>query len=233
MELFLRLLLAHMLGDFAFQSSKLAAMKREGWKGLAIHLGVVAAFTVLLVVGYSPRWWLVALVAILPHLLLDAYRSSLNKSSAWGELVYFLLDQGVHIALLLTVAAVFSGEYPWEWFYPLRQFSGTSRLMFLVIVGIFLLWEVPLLERYVLNLLGRCRKESSRFQVSKVHRFAGGAERLVGVLLAARLTPWAFPLAFLPRLALSSDRACALLRALVSALLTALSVWMLVATGSL
>ncbi|TEU11465.1 MAG: DUF3307 domain-containing protein, partial [Anaerolineales bacterium] len=45
MPVMLRLLLAHMLGDFVAQPLMLVAMKRKGWRGIIIHSAIVTAFT--------------------------------------------------------------------------------------------------------------------------------------------------------------------------------------------
>lgn len=79
----MRILAAHLLGDFLFQNRWLARMKRDSIVGLLIHCAITS-----LALGIVCGWWDGRLfLAFLSHLLID--RLDLGKR-VWPR----LLDQG-------------------------------------------------------------------------------------------------------------------------------------------
>jgi len=220
MELFIRLVLAHMLGDFTFQSYTLATMKREGWKGLSIHSLLIVAFTLLLSLGASPWWWAITLIIGLTHLALDTSRSSLARSSPRRELAYFIGDQAAHLLLILAVVVSFEGAFPrWEFNSP-QEVPLRLKFMLLGIAFISIIWVIPLMERYVLNLSSRCASPNISTKVDFLQRILGSIERLLAVILFVRVVPIAGILPFIPRIFLRGKRRCNLLRVVVSFILT-------------
>ncbi|HDN79904.1 MAG: hypothetical protein DRI61_03420 [Chloroflexi bacterium] len=199
MELLIRLLLAHMLGDFAFQSSGLVIMKKESWKGLAIHTLIVTVCTAALSWGYSPLWWAITLVVSGSHMALDAFRSSIPRAEPSREFLYFLGDQFLHLGLILATVLAFERSLPrWD-FASSAEIPLHLKVMICFIAFIFLLWEVPLVERYVLDLLPSCYVPRANFQIEPLQRLLGGIERTLFVLLFIMASPLAVILAFIPR----------------------------------
>src|SRR5690606_26022925 len=99
-ELLLRVLVAHFLADFVFQSNKMAKSKDESgmksgyfWLHNAIHVLILA----LLVWDY--HHWPVWLSISLGHLVIDALKKFFRKPSVG----VFIIDQLVHIILIVGV----------------------------------------------------------------------------------------------------------------------------------
>ena len=98
-DLLLRLLIAHLLGDFLLQprswveERKAKHFRSSGlwWHG-AVH-GVLA----LLAMG-DLRWWPLALVIACTHVAIDILKSYKDTGSA----KWFLLDQVLHLAVLVA-----------------------------------------------------------------------------------------------------------------------------------
>lgn len=88
------LILAHVLADFAFQTTWMVANKRR-WQGLAAHGAVVLA-TAVAATGCLD-WSLLWLSAL--HVAIDAL-----KARTRGGLRPFLLDQAAHLATLVALA---------------------------------------------------------------------------------------------------------------------------------
>lgn len=99
-DLLLRLLIAHLLGDFFLQprawvEDRMAKHFRSPglwWHG-AVH-GVLA----LLAIG-GLRWWPLALAIAVAHVAIDILKSYKDGASA----KWFVLDQALHVAVLLAV----------------------------------------------------------------------------------------------------------------------------------
>ncbi len=99
----LKLLTAHLAGDYLFQSSRLAREKHRP-AFLALHL--LAHAVLLALVGLtepsSPRLWLVLLAVLAAHAAIDAATSRRTPRN----LRLLSLDQGLHLASLVVAAHV-------------------------------------------------------------------------------------------------------------------------------
>ncbi len=93
MALFLRLLLGHILGDFAFQPGRLVRAKRTGFQGQALHAAIVTACTAAALVGDLDAAWPAVLAAGLAHLAIERVsvpaRNTAAHAAAWqgGEVL--------------------------------------------------------------------------------------------------------------------------------------------------
>ena len=118
MELFLVLLLAHLLSDFAFQTSNTCvskARKHERSVHQYIHAGIVIGLTWLMVLDLD-FWWC-ALVIGASHLVIDIWKSYRDEKVSW-----FVLDQLLHLAVLCGVAYIWTLRH--EWTLPLGIEQG-------------------------------------------------------------------------------------------------------------
>lgn len=110
--MFALLLLAHLLGDFVFQSNRMIADKAAGWRGHARH---VCYHALILVLCCIPLWRprLCALLLLLTlglncgvHFLQDRakQRLSVGVRSAPARVGLFLADQFLHAAVLAILS---------------------------------------------------------------------------------------------------------------------------------
>ena len=102
-KLFLCLLLAHLMADFALQTSKTCESKRvkrwsSGWH--YVHAAIVFALSWL--VSFHLEFWWCALVIAVTHFAIDIWKSYREDKVKW-----FVTDQLLHIAILVVVA--------WQW----------------------------------------------------------------------------------------------------------------------
>lgn len=103
------LLLGHVLGDFVFQTDRMARSKHR-LRPLLTHAAIVTivhlvAFTLFL----TQETALLVLAIGVSHLLVDAVSARLRPRDGTST-VGFLADQGVHLLVLLVV---------WHWFAPI------------------------------------------------------------------------------------------------------------------
>ena len=108
------LLLAHLMGDFVFQSERVVRGKAAGrWSAYlehaAVHFGLMIVTLLLFTgsLGISSTWILI-LVILLSHLLFD-WLKTLLKSRTRQQLLLFVLDQMLHVMVIFIGAAVISG----------------------------------------------------------------------------------------------------------------------------
>ena len=108
MEFFIKLLLAHILGDFLFQPDKWIKDKQRSGirsKYLYYHIGV-HLLMLLIIFGFDFKYWLGYLIIIISHFVFDLIKVKLLKKENAGYL--FLLDQIAHLAVLYGVVKYYT-----------------------------------------------------------------------------------------------------------------------------
>lgn len=97
------LLLAHVLGDFYFQSNQLASRKQKDMKALAVHVGIYSLCILIGLVLYVPRLfdalWMTMVIA-LSHFVIDIIKLRLEPFLSKYDVLFFCLDQFLHIIIL-------------------------------------------------------------------------------------------------------------------------------------
>lgn len=94
------LLICHFLSDFQLQSQAVADRKNTDRKYLMIHLFGVA-FPLILVTCFLPKLWMISLIILVSHALIDFGKSYASSWLRLSNMVTFLLDQMLHIAIIL------------------------------------------------------------------------------------------------------------------------------------
>ena len=103
-SVFLPLIAGHLIADFWLQPGSWVSHKKEnGWKSqkLILHSAIAAIIPVLFAFNLG-LWWF-AFVIFITHYLTDILKSQLKENIAT-----FLLDQFLHIVVLLLLAHFFS-----------------------------------------------------------------------------------------------------------------------------
>lgn len=104
MLLFVKLILAHLIGDFVLQPLKWAIHKQANKvtsKYLYVHIAI--HFLLLLLIVWDIQFWKIALCISISHYIIDLtklYGDRFFKNKA----IPFLLDQAVHVIVLYVCA---------------------------------------------------------------------------------------------------------------------------------
>lgn len=102
--MFWTLYLAHLIGDYPLQTDWMVQAKRTWW-GLTFHVSVHLAVMLVLVGPLRTSIWPYLLVLTIAHAKIDAWKNLLLKwRSHWITWPY-ILDQILHLATVLLVAA--------------------------------------------------------------------------------------------------------------------------------
>lgn len=103
---FLIFWLGHLIGDFVFQTNKIAYLKSQSKNGLLIHVGFVwiAQLLVMSSFGYTGLW--AATICSFMHYFVDVLKLKLTKRG-YKETYLFLFDQSLHATVLLLLTFVF------------------------------------------------------------------------------------------------------------------------------
>lgn len=97
-NLLVRFLIAHLLSDFVFQTAGMVKNKRWLSPQMFLHVAVVFVAT-----GLLSNYWIPALVIAVLHYGIDGSKILLQKRFPQHTLRFFLLDQLVHVVVILVV----------------------------------------------------------------------------------------------------------------------------------
>lgn len=160
---FLALLLAHLLTDFVFQSSRLVALKKQGLSGAylshgAIHLaaafGLVAFAWPAALLTWRSYVVLAALVGI--HLLVDHAKLALVSAGVVGDgLGAFVADQSVHAATVFAAAAVITQTKVSSLLAREALPLDREKILWVLVVYVGTIWGGGYLLRYLTKPLIR------------------------------------------------------------------------------
>ncbi|OGS17575.1 MAG: hypothetical protein A2219_01345 [Elusimicrobia bacterium RIFOXYA2_FULL_50_26] len=128
MEIFWRLLLAHLLTDFTFQTDFLARWKLKSIAGVLVHsLVFFVCAGALCFPEINDVWpikepyvalrgWLVIAILSLLHFLEDGWRVwAINRENSSDSFAFFLWDQFTHYFMLFVFAPAGGGLLPGKW----------------------------------------------------------------------------------------------------------------------
>lgn len=143
MELLIRLLIAHMLGDFVFQNQKMVQRKESGGArsgALYLHVGIHAILALVFSWTFNGHWW-VAGIILASHYSIDLLKLSLKKSISPQKA--FFADQGAHILVIVLLSITWGGWTP--------VLPKDPRIWITLASGIFLLHPSSVIIRILIS----------------------------------------------------------------------------------
>ena len=121
-QLLVGLVGAHVLGDFIFQSSRVAREKRR-MSVLVQHALLHSLLAYLLCGAWST--WQIPVAVLLAHAVIDAVKARVASETVW----VFLLDQAAHVASLFAIAVLTARTGPVLFWIELWGASYSSWLI--------------------------------------------------------------------------------------------------------
>lgn len=176
MELFVNLLLSHLIGDFWLQSDKLCKQKQDqklksGF--LSVHsliMGLLAFLFSKCTLSFIPF----AAIIMITHFAIDIIKSYIKTY----PLVTFCVDQLLHVAILYFVSQLFFESMLWTQFAFIPQgYEMKIPLLLCAIVvccGASNIFIKLVLERFHINL-----PKSKDSELDKAGGLIGNLERLM------------------------------------------------------
>ena len=111
LTLALTLLLAHILGDFTFQTSKMIRMKRRNengsrYKALIFHIAI--HFILLALLLFDFKYWAGILLILTSHFLFDLLKLRWEDKRKVNKTTLFFIDQALHLLIIASVVYFYS-----------------------------------------------------------------------------------------------------------------------------
>ena len=110
LELFLSLVLAYLVADFVLQTGKTCKDKQERrWKSLHQYVHALNVFGLAWLVSWDVCFWWGALIIGVTHFCIDIW-----KSYREDKVIWFALDQVLHLLVIAGVACAWTGCHDWS-----------------------------------------------------------------------------------------------------------------------
>lgn len=165
-----RLLLAHVISDFVFQTKNMAETKRWFSKYMFIHIFIVLVITF----GLTFSWKMSMAVAI-SHWLIDGLKQQFQNNNVNEKYLFFCLDQSLHMLVLIGL-----------WCYKFGLFSvcyETVKTLFinynfsLLLLGYaIVVWPLGYLIRFALH---KMISQENNPNIEHGGRLIGQFERII------------------------------------------------------
>ncbi len=168
-ELFLKILLAHLIGDFILQPNSWVNDKNHKKiksQKLYLHTGI-HAILLSLILAFDFQYWIGFIVIITTHFLFDLIKTNLEKTRH-----LFFVDQLAHILIIAIAAYIY---YPYELsFSELLSFNN----LLLIICLIIIIFVAPVVIHESISKWNPETKEGNEKSIAKAGRYIGILERL-------------------------------------------------------
>lgn len=114
------LMIGHLLGDFYFQTNKLAEKKKKSLVYTMLHCFIYCFVMLIVLITTTGKLVENTFLALLMgglHLVVDGIKCELYKRKNLGkyELTVFIIDQIIHLVILFLVNCVFDIEFNIAW----------------------------------------------------------------------------------------------------------------------
>lgn len=136
-NLLLRLLIAHFLADFLFQTkTSINDRRKNTWSSKYLYFHATVYSSVLFIFSLSWTNWLWIIPAFLiSHVLIDGIKSSLKDS-----LMYFLADQLIHIFIIFLIWLAISPITLGELLQQLQPIFLSHKILLVALGYVLILW---------------------------------------------------------------------------------------------
>lgn len=182
--IFALLCIAHLLGDFTFQSTALVENKKNQLRFLFLHAGIYAlSFAIVcftffsfhaIILGYA--------IIVLSHLIIDWTRIRIEKApcAGAGALMSFFIDQALHIGVILIVYKMFELEKTTnEVFARCCTWQYFNTVVAYVLMYLVLLNPTAIFIRKLFTCIDRNLEQTAEDRNPRIGGIIGKLERII------------------------------------------------------
>jgi len=169
--LFLKLMLAHTIGDFVLQPKKWVKEKlknKHKSKYLYFHV-IIHALALFVVLKFELKFCLGILAITLSHYIIDLIKLNLNKKVK--ERYLFLVDQIAHIIIIIAVAAFYTN-------YNLKIDVIYSKNLIALLLAIITLTSVTSVIMQLIMNKWKLDEDDAKNSLDNAGKYIGILERL-------------------------------------------------------
>ena len=194
MLLFLKFMLAHILGDFVFQPEKWVKDKEEKKVKsvrLYLHISVHAVLLLLILKFNLKEYWLGFILIIVSHYLFDLLKIYVQNKKT--KRIWFFIDQVLHLLILVFAFLLYT-----DFTFSLKSIF-TDKNLLLTIAILLVTYVSAIIIKMIITQWNPESKKENDDSLAKAGRYIGILERLfififvvtnhwqaIGFLLAAK-----------------------------------------------
>ncbi|WP_299665359.1 DUF3307 domain-containing protein [uncultured Polaribacter sp.] len=194
MFLFLKILLAHILGDFVFQSEKWVKDKEEQKiksSKLYLHIAIHALLLLIVLQLNLATYGFGFIMIIISHFIFDVAKLYFQKKKT--KRVWFFIDQVLHLSALIFVAAMYA-----NFNFSVEDFFTDKTLLLAIAILLVTSVSAIIIKVFITQWNPESKNENDD-SLAKAGRYIGILERLfvfvfvitnhweaIGFLLAAK-----------------------------------------------
>lgn len=193
MFLYIRLALAHFIGDFPLQFNRIYALKLKGLKGVIPHVLILMACYITFSWPYLHLWKMWAFIFFLSiiHLFQDWGKIKVSSGTP-HRLLYYTLDQALHIVatttILLTDLKFLKPPEPTGNFFNSLYLSDTVVLFLIIAI-------IASYNGHYMILLFKKDYLNTSYSSTSFEKWYGILERTIMVSLFLPGNSYVYPLA--------------------------------------
>ena len=193
MMILLKLLLAHLIGDFVLQSKQCVTDKNNNkLKSSKLYLHTLLHGVLVLIVLWDFQYWLIALIIMLTHGVIDTIKIYAQKEATQTR--WFIIDQLLHIISIVVVWIIFIRPD-----LDVKFWFNNDYLWIFITALLFITYVSNIIIQVLLSNWSKAINTNSDESLSKAGKYIGMLERLfvfifiltshweaIGFLLAAK-----------------------------------------------
>lgn len=196
----LKMVLAHLIGDYVVQGDRIAAWKERSVAGVMVHGIIVTIVTIALAFPFSTTTDHVYAAAAIgaSHTVIDLInfiaKHRIKPSDGFASLLFFICDQLVHFVCIIAICALL-GELPMP--FEVLTLLHQNRFITLALAYTFISMPAWVLIEYA---MGSLRRGGPDFKSASKRKYMTIIER--GLVMTFLLVGQVFiiPLIAIPRL---------------------------------
>lgn len=172
MILLIKLFLAHLIGDFVFQSKKSIKQKeKKKLKSSVLYIHIIIHFIILVLLLWDFSLWPIIVMITVSHFIIDALKLVFQKQKT--RRLWFFLDQLLHISMILLAYFLFTENR-----FNLETICNENTLLFITCV-LFLTQPVSILMMTIFSKWNIEKLTSGNESLKDAGKYIGMLERLL------------------------------------------------------
>lgn len=173
MILFIKLLLAHLIGDFLLQSKSWIEDKtKKKGKSSKLYLHVLIHGVLVMLLLFDIKYWPLALGVVVTHFIIDWSKLYFQKPT--NKTFWFILDQFLHLLVIVVLTLI--------WIYPdtlWLDFLHSLKFWSYLTVLVFLVFAVSIIMNVLLYRWSSQIMEGEDQSLPNAGKYIGILERLL------------------------------------------------------
>lgn len=173
MLLFLKFLLAHILGDFVLQPESWVKDKEKNKiksQKLYLHIGIHTFLLLFFVQFNVQKYWLGILVIVVSHFIFDALKLQFQQKKT--KRTWFVTDQILHVLLLFFATTIYN-----NFNFSFKEIFTEKTLLFVIAILMVTSVSAVIIKIIITQWNPESKKENDD-SLAKAGRYIGILERL-------------------------------------------------------